>query len=163
YVVEIPKDSAAAVQDKVKSMLGSKVKTPAFDERPESIKADSLKDLKSKQDFKSDSKTHPLPETKPDKALIVLANPMIDDPISQGPLIRLHANDKVVAVNGWGTYTFFYLDPGDYVLAAQSKDSVSALRMKLEAGKDYYLLEDMVKDGALLTRHTKELVMYQVS
>ena len=88
---------------------------------------------------------------------------MIDDPISQGPLIKLHANDHVVAVNGWGTYAFAYLDPGDYVLAAQSKDSVSALRIKLEAGKEYYLLEDMVKDGAILSRHTKELVMHQIS
>src|SRR5204862_6539765 len=93
YVVEVSKESAAAVQDKMKAMLGAKVSAPTFSERSEVIKADTLADMKSKQDFKSDSKVHPLPEVKPDKALILVANPMLDDPVSQGPLIRLHAND----------------------------------------------------------------------
>ena len=163
YVLLVPKESAAALQDKMKAMLGAKVSAPVFSERPESIKADTLADLKSKQDFKSDSKNRPMPEAKPGKALVVVANPLLDDPMSEGPLIRLFANGHVVAVNGWGTYAFANLDPGDYVLAAQYKDNVSALHVTLEAGKDYYFLEDMVKDGALLTRHTKELVMHQVS
>ena len=42
---------------------------------------------------------------------------------SKGPVVRLHANDHVVAVNSWGTYAFAYLDSGEYLLAAQVKDT----------------------------------------
>ena len=35
-----------------------------------------------------------------------------------GNQYKLHANDKVVAVNKPGTYIFAYLDPGEYVLAS---------------------------------------------
>ena len=39
--------------------------------------------------------------------------------------------------------------------------------MTLEAGKDYYFLQDMfmgaVKASTTLSRHTKELVMYQLN
>lgn len=165
YMLEIPKDMSAAVVDKMKAMLGSKVTVAAFDESIKVIKADTLADNKSRQDYKRiDAKMNPaVPEPRPDKALIVIANPLIDDPVTQGPLVRLHANDRVIAVNGWGTYAFAYVDPGEYVLAAQMKDTASALRITLVAGKDYYFLEDIVKDGAILSRHTQELVMHQVS
>ena len=88
----------------------------------------------------------------------------IDNPVNQGPLVKLHANDHVVAVNNWGSYAFAHLDPGDYLLASEIKGTASTLRISLEAGKTYYFLEDIVNDdAAVLSRHTKELVMHQVT
>ena len=126
--------------------------------------ADTLTDTKSSYDYNADSKVHPLPEPKPDKALILIVCPLIDNPVNRGPLVRLHANDHVVAVNNWGSYAFAHLDPGDYLLASEIKGTASTLRISLEAGKTYYFLEDIVNDdAAVLSRHTKELVMHQVT
>ena len=78
---------------------------------------------------------------------------------------KLHANDQVVAINRMGTYSFAYLDPGEYLLAAQTENA-SGFRMKLEAGKDYYFLQNVFmgawKNRTTLSRHTKELVMYEL-
>lgn len=72
----------------------------------------------------------------------------------------------MVAVNKMGTYSFAYLDPGDYLLVTQTENA-SGFRMTLEAGKAYYLLQDtfsgMWKSRTRLSRHTKELVMYELS
>ena len=43
-------------------------------------------------------------------------------------------NDQVVAVNGSGTYTFFYLDPGEHLLVSQAND-LTGMRIKLEAAR----------------------------
>jgi hypothetical protein len=164
YMLEIPKETSAAVIDKMKALLGNKVSVATFHEPLAVIKADTLKDTKSSYDYKADSKLHPLPELKADKALILVVCPFIDNPVNRGPLVKLHANDHVVAVNNWGSYAFAYLDPGDYRLAAVVKDTASSLHITLEAGKAYYFLEDIVNDdGAVLSRHTKELVMHQVT
>jgi hypothetical protein len=72
----------------------------------------------------------------------------------------------VIAVNKWGTYSIVYLDPGDYLLVAQTENA-SGFKMKLEAGKDYYFLQDTFmgawKPRTELSRHTKELVMYELN
>lgn len=56
--------------------------------------------------------------------------------------------------------------PGDYPLVSQVENA-SGFRIKLEAGKDYYFLQDtfmgMWKARTALSRHTKELVMYELS
>jgi hypothetical protein len=164
YVLEIPKDLSAAVMDKMKALLGDKVSVPKFAEPIAVIKADTLAGAKANHDYNADSKVHPLPELKPDKALILVVCPFIDNPVHRGPLVKLHANDRVVAVNNWGSYAFAHLDPGEYLLAAEIKDTASSLRITLEAGKEYYFLEDIVNDdGVVLSRHTKELVMHQVT
>ena len=63
-----------------------------------------------------------------------------------------------------GSTLFAYLDPGEYLLASEIKNTASSLHISLEAGKGYYFLEDIMNDdGAVLSRHTKELVMHQVT
>ena len=164
YMLEIPKEMSAAVVDKMKALLGDKVSVPKFAEPLAVVKADTLAGAKASYDYNADSKVHPLPELKPGKALILVVCPFIDDPISRGPLVKLHANDRVVAVNNWGSYAFAYVDPGEYLLASEIKDTAGSLRISLEAGKDYYFLEDIVNDnGVVLSRHTKELTMYQAT
>ena len=81
-------------------------------------------------------------------------------------ITRLFANNTLVGITGPGTYLFFYLEPGEYFLASQTFDVVG-LRMNLEAGKDYYLTQTLYAKGirlrSFLTRHSKELVMYEVA
>ena len=104
-------------------------------------------------------------EVKPDKALVVLVClPFHYNATAFGKEIRLHANNEVIAVYKMGTYLFVYLDPGEYVLAAET-DNSSALKIKVEAGKEYYLLQD-TKVGfrsytAELSVHPKAIVQYE--
>ncbi|MBO0911233.1 MAG: hypothetical protein J2P13_05530 [Acidobacteria bacterium] len=76
---------------------------------------------------------------------------------------KVHANDRVIAVNKWGTYSFAYLDPGKYRMASQSANAYG-FEMELEAGKSYYFLQNtfqgFVKSSTPLTRNSPELVMY---
>lgn len=59
-----------------------------------------------------------------------------------------------------------YLDPGDYLLVSQAENA-SGVRMRLEAGAEYYFLQDTFmgawKGRTQLTRHSKELVMYELN
>jgi hypothetical protein len=80
--------------------------------------------------------------------------------------VKLHANGHVIAVNKQGTYTYAYLDPGEYLLAAQAENA-SGFRMKMEAGNDYYLLQGILmgnwKGRATLSRHSREYVLFEAS
>jgi hypothetical protein len=68
----------------------------------------------------------------------------------------------VVAVNHLGTYTFFYLDPGEYLLVSQTRDA-SGFKIKVEAGKDYYFLQNLLWAHMTFSRHSKELVLHEMS
>ena len=76
------------------------------------------------------------------------------------------SNDKVVAVNKMGTYGFAYLDPGEYVLASQSENA-SAIKLNLEAGKEYYFLQNTFmgawKARTGLSQQSKEIVLHEMS
>lgn len=166
YMVEFPKDESPQAIDKVKAALGDKVTVAEFEEKEANIEKNTLKDLQSKHEMKADSKNHPVPELKPDKALVVVVCPPLAARYEGlGIQFKLHANDQVVAVNRQGTYSFAYLDPGEYELVSQSENA-SGFKMNLEAGKDYYLLQDTFmgawKARTALTRHSKELVMYEL-
>jgi hypothetical protein len=166
YMIEIPQDWSPKVIQKMQEIFGDKVTVAEFPEHEEVIDKGTLKDLQSKHDDKVDAKSHPLPEVKPDKALVVVVCPPTAAR-NQGlsNQIKLHANDQVIAVNRMGTYSFAYLDPGDYLLVTQTENA-SGFQMKLEAGKDYYFFQDIFmgawKARTRLSRHTKELVMYEV-
>jgi hypothetical protein len=166
YMIEIPQDWSPKVIQKMQEIFGDKVTVAEFPEHEEVIDKSTLKDLQSKHDDKVDAKSHPLPEVKPDKALVVVVCPPTAAR-NQGlsNQIKLHANDQVIAVNRMGTYSFAYLDPGDYLLVTQTENA-SGFQMKLEAGKDYYFFQDIFmgawKARTRLSRHTKELVMYEV-
>lgn len=166
YMVEFPKDESPQAIDRVKAALGDKVTVAEFEEKEEKIEKNTLKDLQSKQELKVDEKNHPVPELKPDKALVVVVCPPLAARYEgKGFQFKLHANDHVVAVNKEGTYGFAYLDPGEYELVSQAENA-SGFKMNLEAGKDYYFLQDTFmgawKARTALTRHSKELVMYEL-
>ena len=80
---------------------------------------------------------------KADKALVVVVCPPLAARFQGkgGIQYKLHANDRVVAVNTMGTYSFAYLDPGDYLLVSQT-ETANGFHINLEAGKDYYFLQD---------------------
>jgi hypothetical protein len=167
YMIEFPKEESQKAIEKMKAVLGERATVAEFPEQEETVDKNTLKDLQSKHDLKLDKKNHPLPELKPDKALVVVVCPPLAARYEgQGNQYKLHANDQVVGVNKMGTYSFAYLDPGDYLLVSQTENA-SGFRMKLEAGKDYYFLQDTFmgawKARTTLSRHTKEVVMYELN
>ena len=109
----------------------------------------------------------PLPEVEPDKALaVVVCLPLGARYAGKGIQFKVHANDRVIAVNKMGTYSFAHVDPGEYLMASQSENA-QGLKVKLETGKEYYFLQD-VWMGAWKARtgislHLKELVMYELA
>jgi len=167
YLLEIDKGSSQKVIDKMRALFGEKVTIADFPEKESKIEKDTLKDLQSKHDLNVDRKNHPLPEIIPGKALLVVVCPPLAA-LFEGKSyqFKIHANDHVVGVNKWGTYTFFYLDPGEYMLVSQTENA-SGFKMKLEAAKDYYFLQDtfmgFAKPRTTLSRHTRELVMYELN
>lgn len=167
YMLEINKDSSARAIEKMKAVLGDKVTVTEFTEQAKDIEKNTLKDLQSKHDMEPDEKNHPMPEIKQDKALVVVVCPTLAARYQgKGNQFKFHANDQVIAVNKMGTYSFAYLDPGDYVLVSQTENA-SGFPMKLEAGKDYYFLQNTFmgtwKAHTTLSRQSKELVMYELN
>jgi hypothetical protein len=72
----------------------------------------------------------------------------------------------VVAGNKPGTYSFAYLDPGEYLLASQAENA-SGLKLTIEAGKDYYFLQNtfmgVFKSRTGLSQQSKEIVLHEMS
>lgn len=170
YVLRVSRPSVPRVLQALKASFGERVVVPVFDEKPETIDKKTLKSGKTRWRQVSTSKQHPLPEPQEGKALLVVVCPatiMRRSPEEKpGAWASLHANDVVVGANGPGTYSFFHLDPGEYLLISQTHDAVG-LRMTLEAGGEYYLTQTVYAKGmrprSFLTRHSKELVMFEVS
>ena len=168
YVIEVARDSIDQVKAKMTTAFSGRVQIidPLEGEK---IEKETLKDLASKHDVKvvKDGPAFRPPAIKPDKALVLVVSPTPSARFAgKGNQVKLHANDRVVAVNKQGTYAFAYLDPGVYVLVAQAENA-SGLRMNLEAGKDYYLLQNILmgawKGRAILSRHSKEYVLFEAS
>ncbi|MGA2203789.1 MAG: hypothetical protein ABSG40_17705 [Terriglobales bacterium] len=164
---DIPKSSSEKVIAKARDLFGSRVAMPEFDEKGEEIDPNTLPDLKSKHTFTADRKSHPLPEVKAEKATVVVVCPALENwGAGRGNQFKLHANDRVIAVNRAGTYSIAYLDPGKYKLVSQSVNA-NGFEMRLEAGKEYYFLQNTFQ-GAFkwdtgLSRNSPELVMYELN
>lgn len=160
YMLVVATDSVSAVSDKLKTLFGDKVESVHYPEAAK-IEKQTLKDLESKHDLNIDKKNHPLPVAMSDKALVVVVCPQV--PSGGTTQMKIHVGDKVELVNRSGTYGFFYLEPGDYQIASQAGNAV-ALQMKLEAGKEYYLLQEPFmgssKSGTGLSQHSEQLVMF---
>ena len=166
YLIEVKKDSSEKVIDKAMTVFGNRVTVAEFAEIATEVKKSELKDLQSKHDWDLTKESHPMPELKTDKALLVVVCPPLAARFTgKANQFKLHANDRVVAVNKMGTYSFAYLDPGKYRLVSQSENA-SGFEMELEAGKDYYFLQNTFqgawKAQTALSRNTKELVMYEL-
>ncbi len=168
HMLEVDKDHADEVMDKVKQAIGEdKVNVARFEEKEAKIEKDTLKDLQSKHDLKVDKTQRPIPQVQPDKALVVFAcPPLAARHAGKGNQYKIHANDQVIAVNKMGTYYFTYLEPGEYRLVSQTENA-SGFTMVLEAGKDYYFLQNTFmgawKARTSLSRQTRELVMHEIS
>lgn len=166
FLMEIQKDSSDKVIEKSKAVFGDRATIAEFSEKGEEVDKNKLKDLQSKHDLKVNKETHPLPELKPDKALVVVVCPPLAARYAGlGNQFKLHANDQVIAVNRMGTYSFAYLEAGKYKLVSQSENA-NGFDMELESGKDYYFLQNTFqgawKAQTALSRNTKELVMYEM-
>lgn len=162
YLLKIHKGSSQQVVEKLKSIFGERVAIAEFPKEAEEIDKELLKERESKHSLKLDKKKHPTPEIKADKALVVVVCPSANS----NKQVKIHANDQVVAVNRAGGYSFFYLDPGEYLLVSQGRANASGMRINLAAGKDYYFLQNSLMGWTLktkLSRHTKELVMYELN
>jgi len=167
YLLEMPLDLSKQAMERMGSIFGQKSVIADFPEKAETIEKSQLKDIQSRHSVKVEKRNHPLPEIKPDKALVVVVCPGVAGAgAGHGYQQKLHANERVVAVNKQGTYNFFYLDPGEYLLVSQCGDA-SGMRINLEPGKDYYFIQSYLvgwsKIRTVLSRSTKEIVMYEVS
>ena len=101
-----------------------------------------------------------------DKALIVVACPKANIPGSFRWQMKMHANDSVIAVNRPGTYSFAYVDPGEYLLASEAGfagGNVNGFKMKLEAGNDYYFLQNItVENRTVLSVNPRPIVLLEI-
>jgi hypothetical protein len=166
-LIELPQASSEQIISKAIALFGDRMNVSNFPEKAADIKPDDLKGLKSKQVVKVDEKNHPLPETKPDKATLVIACPTLPGHrAGSGVDFRLFAGDQVVAINRLGTYSFAYLQPGKYKLVSQG-NNVNGFEMDLEAGREYFFLQNTFGSGpfptdTVLSRNSPELVNYLV-
>ena len=168
YGLVIGKESVPQALRALRQAFGEKVEVPTFAEKVEDLDKKQFPSDKSRVRHISTAKSHPLPELRPDAALVVMVTPstiMRRFAEKHYGIARVYANNKLVAVTSPGAYLYFYLEPGEYLLASETFD-VTGLRMKVEAGKDYYLSQTLYAKGirlrSFLTRHSKELVMYEV-
>ena len=166
YVLEIDKSSIEAVRAKATAVFGerARVQPTVVGEKVQRAK---LKDLRSKHKVTVAKDPRPMPDVMPDKALVVVVAQTPSARLTgKGTQIKLHANDRVVAVNKEGTWTFAYLDPGEYLLVSQA-DNANGLRMTLEAGKEYYFLQNALMSGykgrTTLSLHSKEFGVFEAS
>jgi hypothetical protein len=160
----VPKDYSARAIDKAISTFGSRVTVADFPEKGVVVKKDDLKAVNSKQKLRIDKQNHPLPEVKSDKAtVVVVCPPLAARDAGKGNQFKLDANDRVVAVNRMGTYSFAYLDPGKYRLVSQAEDA-NGFEMELEAGHEYFFLQNAFQGvfrwETALSRNSPEVVMY---
>lgn len=170
YGLILGRESVPQALKALQTAFGDRLQVPVFDEKPEEMDKNKLSPITARYRYINTDKQHPLPELRPDKALVVVVTPSTImrriGPEKHYGIATLRANDAPVAQTGPGCYIFFYLDPGDSFLVSQTYDVVG-LRMKLEGGKDYYLTQTLYAKGirlrSFLTRHSKELVMYEVA
>jgi hypothetical protein len=166
YLIEIDKDSIEKVQEKLRRTFEERYAQPD-PQRGEDLDKKTLVDLRSKHDTRVVKKGGPMPGIRPDKALIVVMCPTPSARFAgKGNQVKLHANDSVIAVNKFGTYSFAYLEPGEYLFASQAENA-NGLRMNVEAGKGYYFNQNLftgfMKRRTRLSVHSPELVMFELS
>ncbi len=180
YLLNVGKSNVPQVLKALQTNFADRVIVPDFPEKGEKIDPAQVQAAKAEAKSSPEKvKTwrfkcvptaarRPLPELRPDKALVLVVSPatiMRQTPAEKrGGADFIFSNGEPLSVNDAGTYSFFYLEPGEYFLLSVPSDQVG-LRMKLEAGKDYYLTQTLYAKGIItksfLTRHSKELVLYE--
>ncbi len=170
YGLVIGRKSVPQALPALRTALGERLEIPVFTEKVEAMDKDKLPPVKDTYHSLNTDRVHPLPEVRPDKALVVVVTPATImrrfGPEKAYGIAPLYANGTLVGVSGPGCYTFFHLDPGETLLVTQVHDAVG-LRLNLQAGEAYYLTQALYAKGirlqSFLTRHSPELVMYEVA
>ncbi len=170
YGLVIGRTSVPKVLPALRTALGERLEVPVFTEKVEAMDKEKLPPMKDAFHYTTTDHVHPLPEVRPDKALVVVVTPATImrrfGPGKPNGVAPMYANGVLAGVSSAGGYTFFHLDPGETFIASQTHDVVG-LRLNLEAGKAYYLTQTLYAKGirlqSFLTRHSPELVMYEVA
>lgn len=98
---------------------------------------------------KTDKKQHPTAQPDPDKALVYVIGDSWSDHVALHvgtPPTRFGVDGAWVGANGYRSYFFFPVDPGDHRLCTniqsklkgQVKSSTAAISFTAQAGKAYY-------------------------
>ncbi len=166
YMLRIGEDTWDKVAAKMKEAFGGRVSVYQT-RRGEKIETAKLKDIDSSHSVTVDRTNRPMPEVKPDKALVVsICLPVAARYAGKGNQVKLHANDQVIAVNKMGTYSFAHLDPGEYLMVSQTENADS-MKLQLEAGKEYYFLQDVYmgawKSRTGLSMHARKIGLYELT
>jgi len=105
------------------------------------------------EDFAVREKAVVRPEIEADKALIYIVRPT-----SAGTAIRMwvFADDTVLGLTKGDTYASAYVEPGEHLFWSRA-ENVSALTATVEAGKTYYLKQN-VRMGGLKARVKLEIL-----
>jgi hypothetical protein len=169
-VLAVDKDSVSQCFQKALQTFGDRMQVPEFP-KAEAIEAATFPHDKSKYEISLDRSSRNPPSIHDDESLIVVVAPMgweAERARGNGGPFKLYANNEVVAVNAVGSYSYTYLSPGNYLLASQSGNSshITGIRLNLEAGKDYYFLQDLTGGWTRLeiglSMHSKELVLSEL-
>lgn len=96
----------------------------------------------------TDKTEHPTPDAPPDKALIYVVRPTMSGNKIQ---TKLAVDGQFKGVNRGNNYFFFTLVPGEHYFCSQAENR-SVLSMKVEAGKTYYL-QQQIKMGVMKARN----------
>jgi hypothetical protein len=147
---------------RTRPFLGDRLQEFDFPMATELADLGSLTDLNFNYSVRIRRPNPPLPEVSKDRALLVVVCPALEGARRQP--VNLDANGRVIAVNELGTYSFVYLDPGEYAIVSQAENA-RALRVKLEAGKAYYFFQDVLEAGERtgLSMHSKELAQFEIA
>ena len=168
YLLGIDEKLAPPAIEKMKAVFGARFVTPTFPEKPDEIK-EGLPKATNKCGLSVDQKNSPAPEIIPGKALVVVVFPDYDGRMLSAEF-KIRVSDKILGVNKEGTYTFFHLDPGQVLLASEGTSNTYGMTITLEAGKDYYFMQNMFESRQVynqqylgaMTRQSRELVMYEI-
>jgi hypothetical protein len=160
FVLEIGNDGADLLT-RTRPLFGDRLQELDFPMAVELTDRSSLTDLNYNYSVRVRRPNPPLPAISKDRALVVVVCPALEGARKQP--INLDANGRVVAVNEPGTYSFVYLDPGEYAVVSQAENA-RWLRVKLEAGKAYYFFQDILEPGERtgLSMHSKETALFEI-
>jgi hypothetical protein len=161
FVLDVGKDSADLLT-KARQIFGDRLRELEFPRAEDLADLASLTDLSSNYSVRVRRPSPPMPAIPIDRALIVVICPELEG--AKKRPINLDANGRVVASNQPGTYSFVYLDPGEYTVVSQAENA-RWLRVKLEAGKAYYFFQDPLDAGdeTGLSMHSKEMAMFEIA
>ncbi len=169
FLINVDNKAVPSVLKALKAALGEKLVVSTFSERVERL-GDDFDPPKVKIHAVPTEKQHPIAEVRRDKALIFISAPssiMIRmKSEKRGFAVPIYANGRLVGAVGPGDYTSFYADPGDYLLVGDTPSPVG-LRMRAEAGREYYLTLTIYAKGfrlrSFLSRHSKEFVIFEIT